>query len=126
MMKALRDVGDTLIEILLAIVIISLTVTALVSSLATIANAGTAQRNSVRVDVVLRNYAEATKAAVQGCVAGGTYSVAYVAPTGFTATGVPSPSPCPPTTGVQPAPLQLTVTGPSGSHATLQLRVRTP
>ncbi len=126
MKRARRDVGETLVEIVLTIVIISLTIVALVASLGTVANAGTAQRNSVVADVVLRNYAEATKAAVQGCVVGANYTVAYVAPTGYTATGVPSPSLCPPVTGTQPLPLQLTVNGPLGSHATMQLRVRTP
>ncbi|MGZ6949652.1 MAG: type IV pilus modification PilV family protein [Ilumatobacteraceae bacterium] len=125
-MNARRDIGETLIEVLLTIVIISVTITALVASLATAANAGTAQRNSVRIDVVLRSYAEATKSAVQGCVVGGTYTVTYQPPAGFTAGGVPAGSACPPITGTQPPPLQLTVTGPSGSHATMQLRVRTP
>jgi type II secretory pathway pseudopilin PulG len=125
-MKARRDVGETLIEILLTIVIISLTITALVSSLATVANAGTAQRNSVKLDAVLRNYAEATKAAAQNCVDGGSYTITYVAPIGFTVSRVPVGTVCPPTTGSQPVPLQLTANGPAGSHATMQLRVRTP
>jgi type II secretory pathway pseudopilin PulG len=129
-MYARRDRGETLIEIVLTIVIISLTITALVSSLATVANAGTAQRNSVRVDVVLRNYAEATKAAVQGCVAGSTYTVAFVPPTGFTVQGgVLTGVACPTISGAQApqSPLvQLTVSGPTGSHATVALRLRTP
>ncbi len=126
MMNARRDIGETLIEILLTIVIISLTITALVSSLATVANAGNAQRNSVRIDVVLRSYAEATKLAAQGCVVGGTYTVVFQPPVGFTVSGVPNGSNCPPVIGVQPQPLVLTVSGPSGSHASMQLRVRTP
>jgi type II secretory pathway pseudopilin PulG len=125
-MKARRDVGETLIEIMLTIVIISLTITALVSSLATVANAGTAQRNSVNIDVVLRNYAEVTKAAAQSCVVGGNYTVTYVPPTGFTVSRIPVSATCPPTIGTQPPPLQLIVNGPSGSHATMQLTVRTP
>jgi type II secretory pathway pseudopilin PulG len=130
MMRARGDGGETLIEVLLTIVIISCTITALVASLATVANAGTAQRNSVRVDVVLRSYAEATKLAVQECVVGGTYTVTYVPPAKFTVSGVPNGSPCPPVTVTPlsplPPPLQLTVNGPWGSHATMQLRVRTP
>ena len=122
-MRKRGDVGETLIEILLTIVIISLTITALVSSLATVANAGTAQRNSVKIDVVLRDYAEATKAAAQSCVVGGSYVVTFSAP-GYTPTVNPSDTLCPAVTS--PKMLQLTVTGPAGSHATMQLRVRTP
>jgi type II secretory pathway pseudopilin PulG len=124
MMNGRRDVGETLIEILLTIVIISLTITALVSSLATVANAGTTQRSSVKVDVVLRNYAEANKVAAQSCVVGGNYTVTFSAPTGYTATVSPADTACPGVTA--PKLLQLTVDGPSGAHATMQLRVRTP
>ena len=49
-----------------------------------------AQRRSVQTDVVMRNYAEATKAAnTETCVVGGTYTVVYPAPlpTGFTISG---------------------------------------
>ena len=129
-MRRRGDVGETLIEIVLAIVVMSLIITAFVSSLATVANASAAQRSSVRLDAVLRSYAESTKAAVQGCVVGGTYTVIFPAPAGFTVSGVPAGSTCPPTktTSLDPLlpPLQLTVTGPSGSHASMELRVRTP
>ena len=59
-MRAERDVGETLIEIVVTIVIVGLTIAALLSSLATVGNAGNAQRRSVQTDVVMRNYAEAT------------------------------------------------------------------
>ena len=123
-MRARRDVGETLIEILLTIVIISLTITALVSGLATVANAGSAQRSSVKIDVVLRDYAEATKSAVQSCVVGGSYTVTYPAPSGYVPSTSPTDTLCPAVTTSKL--LQLTVNGPAGSHATMALRVRTP
>ena len=119
-----RDSGETLIEILLTVVITGLTFTALIASLATAGNAGNAQRASVASDVVIRNYAEATKAATQQCVAGGAYTVAFVPPTGFTAIASPATTICPAVTATQV--LQLTVTGPQGFHETMQIEVRTP
>jgi type II secretory pathway pseudopilin PulG len=127
MMKALRDVGDTLIEILLTIVIISLTVTALVSSLATTANAGTAQRNSVQADIALRNYAEAAKVAVQSCVVGATtpatFGVTYEHPVGFTVTA--NSNLCP-TNGSDLVPLTLTVSHAGVASVPLHIVVRIP
>ena len=116
-----RDSGETLIEVLLTVVITGLTFTALIASLAT---AGNAQRASVGSDVVIRNYAEATKAATQQCVAGAPYTVAFVPPTGFTVAAQPSTTVCPPVSATQV--LQLTVTGPQGFHETMQIKVRTP
>ncbi len=84
-MRTRGDSGETLIEVLFTIVIVSLTFSALFTALATAGNAGNVQRTSVQSDVVLRNYAEATKAAAQDCVYPGTYTVTYPPPlpTGF-------------------------------------------
>jgi type II secretory pathway pseudopilin PulG len=123
-MRRPRDVGDTLIEILLTVVILSLTITALLASLATAGNAGNVQRNSVQADLVLRNYAEATKAATQGCIAAAGYTVVFTPPTGFTATSVPTTTTCPAVT--TPRLVQLVVTGPLGLRETLQIKVATP
>jgi type II secretory pathway pseudopilin PulG len=125
MMRAGRDAGETLIEIVVTIVIVGLTITALLSSLATVGNAGNAQRRSVQTDVVMRNYAEATKAATQTCVVGGTYTVVYPAPlpTGFTISGAGTTCP---TQVTVPQLLTLTVTGPFGPPTTMQIKVNTP
>src|SRR5215207_579605 len=90
MTRARTDAGETLVEVLLTLVIVGLTFTALISSLAMAGNAGNSQRQSVQADVVMRNYAEATKAAVRTCVIGGTYTVTYPPPlpTGFSVTMV--------------------------------------
>ena len=124
-MRARNDIGETLIEIVLTIVIIGLTVVALLSSLATVGNASTAQRLSVQADVVMRNYAEATKAATQSCVVGGTYSVVYPGPlpAGFSPpTGAGTKCPDVST----PQLLKLIVTGPTGVQFTMQIKVSTP
>jgi Tfp pilus assembly protein PilV len=122
-MRSRTDAGETLVEIVFSVVLISLAVTGLVSALATASQAGAAQRASVTVDVVTRNYAEATKAAVQGCTFPGSYTVAYTPPTGYhvssSGSGVcPDPSTAPAIT--------LTVTAPNGTASTMQIRIRTP
>ena len=118
------DLGDTLVEILFAVVIISVTVAALMSSLANAGNAANVQRNSVQIDLVMRDFAEATKSAVQSCVEGGTYAVAYTPPVGFTAAATPTSSQCPKVSSAEV--LQLTVTAPLGVRQTMQIRIRTP
>ena len=123
MMRARRDVGETLIEILVTVVIIGLTVTALLSSLATAGNAGNAQRNSVQADVVMRNYAEATKAGAQGCVRAATYTVVYVHPRRCPVSR-PTGNVCPPV--ATPQLLALDGHRPLGLHETMQIRVSTP
>jgi type II secretory pathway pseudopilin PulG len=125
-MRKRRDVGETLVEILLTVVITGITITALVSSLGVAGNAGNAHRSSVQTDVEIRNYAEATKAAAQLCVdaVGATYDVIYEPPIGFTAVTDPTDNDCP---GVAATKLlTLTVTGPMGLHQTMDIKVRTP
>ena len=123
-MRARGDVGETLIEIVLTIVIVGVTATALLASLATAGNAGNAQRASVQADVVLRNYAEATKAGVQQCIPNATYTVNYVPPTGFSTSVVPAGSICPALAA--PQLLTLNVTGPRGLHESMQIKVSSP
>ena len=121
---AKADIGETLIEIVVTIVIIGLTITALLSSLATVGNASNAQRKSIQTDLVMRNYAEATKLATQTCVVGGSYTVLYpTLPTGFSVSGAGSACPAQVTT---PLLLTLSVQGPSGPPTTMQIKVNTP
>ena len=124
-----RDVGETLIEILLTIVIIGTSATGLLSSLATAGNAGNAQRGGVQADTVLRSYAEAVKAAGQKCVAGEPFNVTVVATPSFPVSTIPAGTLCPgPATTPRPflLPLTLTVTGPLSVHDSLDVVVRTP
>ncbi len=113
-----------LLEIVLTVVVIGIAVSALVSALATSAAAGASHRDSVRADTVMRNYAEATKAAAQSCVAGGTYAVHFEPPSGFAATTAPDDGACPAVTATEL--LTLTVTTPTGVVQSMQIRIRTP
>lgn len=124
-MRSRRDAGESLIETVLSILIVSMTVTALVSSLATAGSAGTAQRNSVKADIVMRNYAEAIKAATRACVDGGTYTIDFEPPTGFSVAASPSGGSCPSVEA--PQLLVLAVTShPSETTTTMHVNVRTP
>jgi type II secretory pathway pseudopilin PulG len=118
-----RDRGDTLIEIVLTVVITAITVTALVSGLATAGTAGQAQRNSVSTDTVMRNYAEATKAAARGCTDGAAFVVPFAA-AGFTVATTPAGVLCPPPISTQQ--LELSVTGPNGVKHVMSIKIRTP
>ena len=62
------ETGDTLLEIILAIVIIGLVVGAFFATYATQGSGSTAHRTLVTADGVLRGYAEATKSAVRDAV----------------------------------------------------------
>jgi len=118
-----KDRGDTLIEIVLTVVITAISVTALVSGLATAGTAGQAQRNSVSTDTVMRNYAEATKAVARGCTDGAPFVVPFEAP-GFTVATSPAGVRCPPPTATQQ--LELSVTGSTGVTQVMSIKIRTP
>jgi type II secretory pathway pseudopilin PulG len=132
MTRARQDVGETLVEVLLTVVIVGLTFTALISSLGMAGNAGNSQRQSVQADVVMRNYAEATKIAVQSCVLGGTYAVTYPLPlpVGFSVSTEPGADErlavgsCPPVGTTQV--LTLRVKMALGGSVSMNIRVRTP
>lgn len=119
-----RDAGETLVEIVLTVVIIGITVTALISGLATTSTASTTNRNTVTADTVMRNYAEAIKDATGQCVVGVPIAIGYAPPGGFGATVSPAAPVCPAVTTT--ARLTLTVVGPSGIHQSMQMVVRTP
>ncbi len=127
-MRARRDVGEALIEIVATIVIVGLTVTALLSALATVGSAGAAQRNSVTADVEMRNYAEAIKAAAQHCEANKPFPVlAYTPSAIYPATGAPTVCPSILTLPTDQLPLvRLTINGPLNLEKFMEIKVRTP
>jgi type II secretory pathway pseudopilin PulG len=128
MMRTREDVGETLIEIVFTIMIIGLTVGALISALAAANNASTVQRSTVQADLVMRNYAESTKAGAQKCTATiTTYSVGYMGtqPAGYTLEGTsPAGNGCPTSSTTQV--LHLKVLGPGISPRLMDIKVRTP
>ncbi len=117
--------GTTLIEIVIALVILGGLVSTLLAALATASQGSKAHRDLVTADAVLRDYAEAAKAAVKtSCAgAGGTasYSVSYTPPNGFTVSALGT-QPCPAPTAT--SELDLSVTLPNGAVRTLSILVR--
>jgi type II secretory pathway pseudopilin PulG len=124
------EAGDSLIEVIFAIVIIGLVSSALFAAYATGSTASNRTRDLTTVDAVLRNAAEATKTAVRAdCLDGGTYSVDYEAPPGFTAPADVSGVACPPLVGsvtVQAPSILLTAAAPNGATKSLRVVVRSP
>jgi prepilin-type N-terminal cleavage/methylation domain-containing protein len=136
-----HEEGDTLIEILISIVVLGIVASAAFLVISIGATTSKGQRDFVTADALLRNSAEATKAAVRkDCSTGGSFSVAYSA----------LPAPDPAQTWLQyyqvtrdfilpadianrtcPAPTEapviaLSVTLPDGTLRPLSIAVRAP
>ncbi|MGZ6965723.1 MAG: type IV pilus modification PilV family protein, partial [Acidimicrobiia bacterium] len=127
-MKSDSQRGDSLIEIIFAIVVIGLVVSALLAAIVTNQNGSASHRDLVTADHVLRNYAENVKQVVRtSCTAPGvTWSPSYTAPSGYTintlSSGVRT---CPALTAIQQ--VDLSVALPNGTTTkTLSIAVRTP
>ncbi len=122
-MKARDENGVSLIEIVIAMVIISVVVTSLFAALATSSRASKSHRDVVRADAVLRDYSEATKTAVRSCTAGGTFTVVVpTLPTGYTVNAVANQL-CPAVATTSTIMLTTTFNGVGKS---LSVKVRTP
>ena len=124
-MKRHDEKGVTLIEIIVAMVLISLVVTGLFAALATASRASKAHRDFVTADAVLRDYAEAAKTAARSCSVGGTFTVVVPSPlpSGYTVNILANQT-CPATTAT--SILTLTVTFNSSQTRSLSIKVRTP
>lgn len=126
-MSKTRDRGESLIEVVMTITIISIAVTALIASLASAAKSSASNRQVQAADVVMRDYAEAIKQATAACVPDTAYTVDYTPPSdysvAFTAPGGDEGT-CPSASAVQV--LTLTVHTQSGSDFSMQMAVRSP
>lgn len=130
--------GDTLVEILLAIVLIGLMMGVLFASITMAATGSNNHKNLATADALLRNYAEAAKTAVRdpnsGCgkAIPTTFSVPLpTAPAGFSVSSNPNlsnPQNCPSkTTGTGVLPVQLFVNVPNiSAPKELDVGLRTP
>ena len=117
-------------EILFAITILGIVVSALLAAIATNENGTTSHRDLVTADHVLRNYAETVKSdARTGCTAAGAvWNSSYTVPSGsgFVVNSLSAGTrTCPALTSTQS--VDLIVTFPNGTTTkTLSLAVRTP
>jgi type II secretory pathway pseudopilin PulG len=118
--------GDSLIEIIIAIVVIGLVVSAVIAAISTAENGTTTHRQLVTADTVMRNYAESVKQAVRStCTAsGGTWSTSTFVQTAGYPASTPSSQSCPAVTAT--AVVTLNVGLPNGTTKTMDIAVRTP
>jgi type II secretory pathway pseudopilin PulG len=125
-LKLRDDAGESLIEVVMAMLVLGGAIAALLASVTTAVNSSRTHRNLVRTDTVMRNYAEAIKVAVRdGCdggTSGGNYAVSYSAPDFSFATSDPTNA-CP--AAGAPIELVLSVSGPAGTKS-MQIVVRRP
>jgi prepilin-type N-terminal cleavage/methylation domain-containing protein len=117
--------GDSLIEIIIAIIVIGVVVSAITAAISTSENGSASHRQLVTGDTVLRNYAEAAKAAVRtSCsAAGGSWSAVYSPPSGYTVNSL-SGQTCP--TATATAAVTLNVGSPNGTTKSMTIVVRSP
>jgi prepilin-type N-terminal cleavage/methylation domain-containing protein len=124
-----HEAGDTLVEILIAIVLIGIVASGSFFAISVGATTSKSQHDYVLADTVLRNYAEAAKQAVRNlpCTsanAGTAFTPVYTPPTGFTVTAPVSNLKCPPVTSW--SEVDITATLPDGTKKLLNVDVRTP
>jgi type II secretory pathway pseudopilin PulG len=93
------EAGDSLVEIVFAIVLIGIISAGFFAAVTTSASASRSHREAVTADAVLRNFAETAKQSardtcVDGSATGDTIPVTYTPPSGYTvsATGLTCPA----------------------------------
>ena len=128
-MTSRDDAGESLVEIVVALVLIGLVVSALMAGLATAARASKSQRDLVLMDTVMRSYAEAIKHQVRAdCYPPDTPGLAYnlisyTPPAGIAIAQSPVIQSCPTTAANRT--LNLSVTNGS-LQRTMSIEIRKP
>jgi len=143
--------GETLLEIVIAVVVIGIVFSAFFAAYSTAALGSTTHRSAAQADAILRNAAEATKNAVRDQCAsanastpGATYAAVMpsvpagwspvsVTPSDQTCPAVPTSSTCPPTTAANASSsipcvkhVTFSITAPGAAARKLTIEVRTP
>jgi prepilin-type N-terminal cleavage/methylation domain-containing protein len=121
------EAGETLIEIIIALVIVGLVVSAYFATYSTSALASTSHRDLVTADGLLRGTAETIKGAIRrDCVTSTTYTTTLpTVPANFSPPTVTPPGQnCPAAT--PPQPVTITVQLPNGATKSLHIEVRSP
>jgi prepilin-type N-terminal cleavage/methylation domain-containing protein len=129
--KRENERGETLLEILIAIVIIGIAMSSLFYAYALSTTGSANHQDFVIANGVLRDYAESTKSAVKTSCPGASFTTSYTLPAdlvtkGFSVSSAPALAAhaCPSQTS--PLPIQLSVTLPNGEGTkNLDMDVRT-
>jgi prepilin-type N-terminal cleavage/methylation domain-containing protein len=116
------DGGFTLIEVLMALLILGTAIGALVATIGSATNNSRTHRDLATQDIVMRSYVESVKETVRATCTTSTptYSVAYSPPAGYT-TSTDSNA-CPPNASATPT-VTATVVGPAGTKS-MQIKIR--
>jgi hypothetical protein len=120
------EAGETLLEIIMALVIVGLVVSAYFATYTTSALGSTSHRDLVTADGLLRGTAESIKGAIRhDCATSTTYTTTTTSiPPGFTIPPPTATQDCPPSTSTQP--IEITVQLPNGATKELNIEVRSP
>ena len=122
------ETGETLIEVIIALMILGVVVGAYFATVATTATAAKGHRDLVTADAVLRDYAEAAKQAARAtCRPGNTgssFTVSYTPPAGSGITVTATGKTCPAPTSVNR--VDITAQLVNGTTKLLSINVRTP
>jgi prepilin-type N-terminal cleavage/methylation domain-containing protein len=115
--------GDTLLEIVIALVVIGLVFSAYFATFSTQGSASTSHRDLVTADGILRNYAEATKSAARlNCTTSTTFTTTTTSlPSGWSVSG--STNQCPVDVS-HVRQVDVTVTMPNGKNRSLSVDIR--
>jgi type II secretory pathway pseudopilin PulG len=124
------DAGSTLVEVLIATVLMGSAIIVLVTGMSTLFSSSIQNRQATTAGLVVRDYAEALVVAVAAQPATDPwcsttpYAVAYTAPTGYSVTTTAGACPANDTTTPQFQTVVITTTSPAGRTESLRVVVR--
>ncbi len=118
--------GSTLVELLVATVIMGISVVGLLTGMSALFTSSAGNRQSTTAALAVRGYAEALNVAVSGSWCSASYTASYTPPSGYTMT--PTFGPCPANNGAtaQFQTVTIVATEPNGFTETIRTVVRKP